>query len=57
MVHKIIVQVVRQTKFSHNRKLLLRVMIEKFPGKCCFPLSIWFVQFKVRLRNFDMFVG
>ena len=40
MVHKVIVQVVRQTKFSDNRKLLLRVMIEKFPGKCCFPLSI-----------------
>ena len=40
MVHKVIVQVVRQLKFSHNRKLLLRFMIEKCPRKCCFPLSI-----------------
>ena len=32
-------------------------MIEKFPRKCCFPLSILVLQLKFRLRNFDMFVG
>ena len=32
-------------------------MIEKFPGKCCFPYLFWFLQLKFRLRNSDMFVG
>ena len=41
----------------HNRKLLLRLMIEKFPGKCCFPLSILVSSIKFRLRNSDVFVG
>ena len=32
-------------------------MIEKFPGKCCFPLSILVSSIKIRLRNSDLFVG
>ena len=50
----------RQTKFQSQKKaiiLLLRVMIEKFPEKYCFPCLFWFLQLKFRLRNFDMFVG
>ena len=57
MVHKVIVQIGWQQSFSHNRKLLLRVMIEKFPGSVVFPYLFWFLQLKFRLGNFDMFVG
>ena len=32
-------------------------MIEKFPGKCCFPLSVLVSSIKIRLRNSDLFVG
>ena len=32
-------------------------MIEKFPGKCCFPLSVLVSSRKIRLRNSDLFVG
>ena len=32
-------------------------MIEKFPGKCCFPLSILVSSIKIRLRNSELFVG
>ena len=51
MVHKVIVQVVRQTKFSHNRELLLRVIIEKCPGKYCFPLSILISSIKSQVKK------
>ena len=47
----------RILSFRHSRKLLLRLMIEKFPGKCCFPLSILVSSIKFRLRNSDLFVG
>ena len=50
MVHKVIVQVGRQN-FSNNRKLLLRVMIEQFPEKCCFPLSILVSSIKVQVSS------
>ena len=47
MVHKVIVQVGRPTKFSHNRKPLLRLMIEKFSvvrrsQGCVLPQAIFF---------------
>ena len=51
MVLKVIVQVGRQTKFSHKRKLLLQVMIEKFPGKCCFPISILVSSIKIQVKK------
>ena len=50
MVHKVIVQVERQN-LSHNRKLLLRVMIEKFTGKCCFPISNLVSSIRIRVRK------
>ena len=38
-------------KVCHNRKPLLRVMIEKFPGKCCFPLSILVSSIKIQVKK------
>ena len=41
MVPKYIVQVGRQIKIQSQQKAIyLRMMIEKFPGKCCILLSI-----------------
>ena len=35
MVHKVIVQVGRQTKFQSQQKaIVIEMIIEKFPGKC-----------------------
>ena len=52
MVHKVIVQVGRKTKFQSQQKaILLVVMIEKFPGRCCFPLSILVSSIKIQLKK------
>ena len=51
MVHKVIVQVWRRQSFSHKRKLLLRVMIEKLPEKCCFPISILVSSIKMQVKK------
>ena len=52
MVQKVIVRVGRQTKFQSQQKaILLRVMIEKFPGRCCFPLSILVSSIKIKVKK------
>ena len=52
MVHKVIVEAGRQTKFQSQQKaILLRVMIEKFPGRCCFPLSILVSSIKIQVKK------
>ena len=52
MVHKVIVQVGPQTKFqSQQIVILLRVIIEKFPGKSCFPLSILVSSIKIQVKK------
>ena len=52
MVQKVIVQVGRQTKFqSQQQAILLLVMIEKFPGKCYFPLSILVSSIKIQVKK------
>ena len=53
----VIVQVGGRQSFSHNRKLLLRVMIEKFPGKCCFPLSILVSSIKIQVKKLSYVCG
>ena len=55
LVHKVIVQVGRQTKFQAQQKAIVTSMIEKLLGKCCFPFRL--LQLKFRLRNSDMFEG
>ena len=49
MVHKVIVQVGRQTKFQSQEKAI--VTIEKFPGKCCFPISIFVSSIKRQVKK------
>ena len=52
MVHKVIVQVGRQTKLQSQQKaILLQVIIEKFPGRCCFPLSILVSSIKIQVKK------
>ena len=49
MVHKVIVQVGRKTKFQSQQKaILLPMMIEKFPGRCYFPLSSLVSSIKIQ---------
>ena len=51
-VYKAIVQVGQQTKFQSQQKaILLRVMIEKFPRRCCFPLSILVSSIKIQVKK------
>ena len=51
MVHKVIVQVGRQTNLSLNRKLLLRVMIEQFREKCCFPIPNLVSSIRIQVKK------
>ena len=51
MVHKVIVRAGRQTKFQSQQKALLRVTIEKFPGKCYFSLSILVSSIKIQSKK------
>ena len=52
MVHMVIIQVGQQTKFQSQQKAtLLRVMLEKFPGRCCFPLFILVSSIKIQVKK------
>ena len=52
MVHKVIVQVGWKTKFQSQQKaILLPAITEKFPGRCCFPLSILVSSIQIQVNK------